>query len=58
MGYLGSTPGNPKEKLSHIKPDSLGRASRVEGITPAAVSAIMIALKALKRKNSGMKATA
>jgi len=47
-----------KEKLSKVKPDSLGRASRVEGITPAAVSAIMIALKALKRKNSGMKATA
>ena len=44
-----------KEKLSKIKPDSLGRASRMEGITPAAVSAIMITLKALKKKNSGMK---
>ncbi|VEN73662.1 glucose-inhibited cell-division protein [Candidatus Desulfarcum epimagneticum] len=39
-----------KEKLSEIRPDSLGRASRVPGITPAAFSAIMITLKALKKK--------
>ncbi|CAB5133901.1 tRNA-5-carboxymethylaminomethyl-2-thiouridine(34)synthesis protein MnmG [Olavius algarvensis associated proteobacterium Delta 3] len=35
-----------KEKLAHIKPVSLGQASRMDGITPAALSVLMIALKA------------
>ncbi|MEE8398943.1 MAG: tRNA uridine-5-carboxymethylaminomethyl(34) synthesis enzyme MnmG [Desulfobacterales bacterium] len=34
-----------KEKLSAIHPVSLGQASRVDGITPAAISVLMIALK-------------
>jgi tRNA uridine 5-carboxymethylaminomethyl modification enzyme len=35
-----------KEKLSTIKPASLGQASRIDGITPAAISVLMVALKA------------
>jgi len=35
-----------KEKLTRIKPTSLGQVSRVEGITPAAISVLMVALKA------------
>ncbi len=35
-----------KEKLSLIKPTSLGQASRIDGITPAAISVLMVALKA------------
>jgi tRNA uridine 5-carboxymethylaminomethyl modification enzyme len=34
-----------KEKLSLQKPDSLGRASRISGITPAAITAVQIYLK-------------
>jgi tRNA uridine 5-carboxymethylaminomethyl modification enzyme len=34
-----------KEKLSAIRPGSLGRASRIDGITPAALSALMVAIK-------------
>ncbi len=34
-----------KEKLSAQKPDSLGRASRISGITPAAITAVQIYLK-------------
>lgn len=34
-----------KEKLSQIKPHSLGQASRISGITPAAISILMIRLK-------------
>ncbi len=34
-----------KEKLSAISPTSLGRASRIDGFTPAALSVIMIAIK-------------
>jgi tRNA uridine 5-carboxymethylaminomethyl modification enzyme len=35
-----------KEKLSHTRPTSLGQASRIDGMTPAAISVLMIALKA------------
>jgi tRNA uridine 5-carboxymethylaminomethyl modification enzyme len=35
-----------KEKLSRVKPTSLGQASRIDGITPAAISVLMVALKA------------
>ena len=34
-----------REKLSSIRPVSLGQASRIDGITPAALSAVMIMLK-------------
>jgi tRNA uridine 5-carboxymethylaminomethyl modification enzyme len=39
-----------KEKLAAIRPVSLGQASRLDGITPAALSVLMIALKAATRK--------
>jgi tRNA uridine 5-carboxymethylaminomethyl modification enzyme len=35
-----------KEKLTIIQPATLGQVSRIEGITPAAISVLMIALKA------------
>ena len=40
-----------KEKLSAVKPASLGQVSRIDGITPAALSALMITLKATEKKN-------
>ena len=36
-----------KEKLSRTKPTSLGQVSRIDGMTPAAVSVLMVALKVL-----------
>jgi tRNA uridine 5-carboxymethylaminomethyl modification enzyme len=36
-----------KEKLSAVRPESLGQASRISGMTPAAISVLMVALKAL-----------
>ncbi|MBF0224504.1 MAG: tRNA uridine-5-carboxymethylaminomethyl(34) synthesis enzyme MnmG [Desulfobacterales bacterium] len=41
-----------KEKLKKVKPLSLGQASRIPGITPAAISAIMVTLKLFKATNS------
>ncbi len=35
-----------KEKFSTVRPLSLGQASRIDGATPAAISVLMIALKA------------
>jgi tRNA uridine 5-carboxymethylaminomethyl modification enzyme len=39
-----------REKLSRIRPRSLGQASRISGITPAAISLLSIYLK--KRKSA------
>ncbi len=38
------------EKLSRLRPVSLGQAARMDGITPAAISVLMVALKADSRK--------
>jgi tRNA uridine 5-carboxymethylaminomethyl modification enzyme len=39
------------EKLTKYRPDTLGQASRISGVTPAAISIITIALKATARKS-------
>ena len=41
-----------KEKLALVRPVSLGQTSRIDGITPAALSVLMIALKANSRSLS------
>ena len=39
-----------KELLKEIRPRSLGQASRISGITPAAISALMVHLEILRRR--------
>jgi tRNA uridine 5-carboxymethylaminomethyl modification enzyme len=39
-----------REKLTRFRPDTLGQASRISGITPAAISILAIALKSGKGK--------
>ncbi|WP_342743895.1 hypothetical protein [Desulfamplus magnetovallimortis] len=38
-----------REKLISIMPESLGQASRIDGMTPAAISIIMIGITALRK---------
>jgi tRNA uridine 5-carboxymethylaminomethyl modification enzyme len=38
-----------KQKLSQVRPVSLGQASRISGVTPAAISLLMVALEKRKR---------
>ena len=40
-----------KEKLTGLNPVSLGQVSRIEGITPAAMSVLMVALRAVHRRS-------
>lgn len=42
------------EKLSKIRPASIGQASRISGITPAAISLLLVSLE---RQNRAMQAT-
>ncbi len=44
---IGGLSTEVKEKLSKIRPHSLGQASRISGVTPAAISVLMIYLKKL-----------
>lgn len=41
-----------REKLNRIRPVSLGQASRISGITPAAISILMIYLKKLRNEDA------
>ena len=38
-----------KEKLKQVRPISLGQASRISGVTPAAISILMIYLKKITK---------
>ncbi|MDO8446820.1 MAG: tRNA uridine-5-carboxymethylaminomethyl(34) synthesis enzyme MnmG [Deltaproteobacteria bacterium] len=42
-----------RDKLSKIRPLSIGQASRISGITPAALSILMVYLKGRNRKQNG-----
>ena len=40
-----------KEKFRSVRPASLGQASRIDGVTPAAISVMMVALKAFETRS-------
>ncbi len=44
-----------KEKLSAIKPINLGQASRISGVTPAAISILMIYIDKTRRETAAKK---
>ena len=39
-----------RQKLNNIKPESVGQASRISGVSPADISVLLIFLEQLKRK--------
>lgn len=41
-----------REKLNRINPASLGQASRIDGMTPAAISVLMVAISAFRQNGS------
>jgi glucose-inhibited division protein A len=44
-----------KEKLSDIRPLNLGQASRISGVTPAAISILMIWIEKIRRGKKGIQ---
>ena len=49
---VGSLSNEIIEKLTKIKPPNLGAASRISGVTPAAIIAIMRYIKKNKNKKA------
>ncbi|NTW99110.1 MAG: tRNA uridine-5-carboxymethylaminomethyl(34) synthesis enzyme MnmG [Geobacteraceae bacterium] len=45
-GSISGLTAEVKEKLSRFQPETLGQASRIQGVTPAAIAIMSIALKA------------
>ncbi|MEX1313392.1 MAG: tRNA uridine-5-carboxymethylaminomethyl(34) synthesis enzyme MnmG [Desulfotignum sp.] len=41
-----------REKLTKIQPETLGQASRIDGMTPAAISVLMVGIAAFKTQKS------
>ncbi|MFN2436452.1 MAG: tRNA uridine-5-carboxymethylaminomethyl(34) synthesis enzyme MnmG, partial [Desulfotignum sp.] len=41
-----------REKLKKIQPETLGQASRIDGMTPAAISVLMVAIAAFNTQKS------
>jgi len=50
---LSSLSREVKEKLKKVRPLSLGQASRISGVTPAAISVLVVALEAQRRREEG-----
>jgi tRNA uridine 5-carboxymethylaminomethyl modification enzyme len=44
-GAVGGLSNEVREKLARIRPESIGQASRISGMTPAAISLLLIHLK-------------
>ena len=49
---VGALSSESIEALQRVRPETLGQASRVPGVPPAAVSALAIALEAAKRQQA------
>ncbi|MBI3578660.1 MAG: hypothetical protein HY089_04520, partial [Ignavibacteriales bacterium] len=45
FGKIKSLSTEGREKLSKVKPESLGQASRISGVTPSDISVLMVYLK-------------
>ena len=46
---LDSLPMEAREKLAAIRPVSLGQAARIDGITPAALAALLVHVKSAQK---------
>ncbi|MGK2926441.1 MAG: hypothetical protein ACSLE2_12560, partial [Lysobacterales bacterium] len=45
FGQVRGLSSEVREKLERVRPDTLGQASRIPGMTPAAISLLLVHLK-------------
>lgn len=50
---LSGLSGELREKLSRARPETLGQAGRIEGMTPAALTVILAAIRRQERRRAG-----
>ncbi len=50
---IASLSNEAKEKLNKVRPDNLGQASRISGITPADISLLMVYIEKGHRRSAG-----
>ena len=55
-GTIGSLSNEVREKLERVRPETLGHASRIPGITPAALTALLGHVRRLKATGRGTSA--
>jgi len=44
-----------RQKLTKYKPETIGQASRVQGVTPASISILLVFIKSLKKGHQKTK---
>lgn len=52
---IGGLSNEAKQKLNKMKPDSVGQASRISGVSPADINVLLIYLEQKKREYRGVK---
>ena len=52
---VGGLSNEAKQKLNKMKPDSVGQASRISGVSPADINVLLIYLEQKKREYRGAK---
>lgn len=52
---IGGLSNEAKQKLNKMKPDSVGQASRISGVSPADINVLLIYLEQKKREHRGVK---
>jgi len=47
-----------QEKLTHVQPRTLGQASRIPGVTPAAISLVNVYIEIQAKRRGNLESTA
>ncbi len=54
-GTINGLSNEVRQKLADVRPETIGQASRISGVTPAAVALLMVHIKKSKHLRSSQK---